>query len=524
MNAQDQKAIAESIAHLQLKGDIYTRQMIIEQRRLDELDGALLQARAGIEEYRLRTKAGAVDVLNLHRFTPNPAHQRADGLDPTKQADRNQRKLVDNLETRLNKLMIRQSEIENGSCKIKEDINHMRKERTTTNQVHSQYEAEIHEVRAQISSLMAHASSLNEQREELLKAAEDIITQNKEDNGRFQKRCDELTEFIEEQNGKFEESIGRATAQARNLGESLSSVSKAGSLTIEEEQAIREQVKIMEEVEAKEQKAAQTLEEKLQWYHKAFEELKAVSGIDDLDILVTVFMRQEEEHFSLFNFIQTVNQEIDQTLEKTEELQMEIKTYEKEQGVEEQQRVAIIRDLQERGEAQKAADEEWAQKVELAQEVAARLAKKAQSIFFKIQCDQYLQTAAKDATGERAAGLQSMASTLTGQGITASNILDYMSLIEQRSVQVIANYTRKLLAHDPESSLMSGPRRPPSWELPESRPYPDISGEESEGDEVTGERPLSLEETRKEIEERMERKVSEQKKRKKEREKRPQRG
>lgn len=59
----------------------------------------------------------------------------------------------------------------------------------------------------------------------------------------------------------------------------------------------------------------------------------------------------------------------------------------------------------------------------------------AQSICFKIQCDQYLQTAAKDATAERAAGLLSMASTLTGQGITVSNIVDYMSLIEQRSMQ-----------------------------------------------------------------------------------------
>lgn len=38
------------------------------------------------------------------RTTPNPAHQRADGLDPTKQADQNQRKLVSNLEARLNKV------------------------------------------------------------------------------------------------------------------------------------------------------------------------------------------------------------------------------------------------------------------------------------------------------------------------------------------------------------------------------------------------------------------------------------
>lgn len=58
------------------------------------------------------------------------------------------------------------------------------------------------------------------------------------------------------------------------------------------------------------------------WYEEAFEEVKTVSNIDDLDRLVAVFMKQEDEHFSLFNYIQTVNQETDQHLEKTEELEV----------------------------------------------------------------------------------------------------------------------------------------------------------------------------------------------------------
>lgn len=56
--------------------------------------------------------------------------------------------------------------------------------------------------------------------------------------------------------------------------------------------------------------------------------------------------------------------------------QAEIAEYEQEQGVEEQQRVAIIRDLHQRAEAQKASNEAWAKKVEESQEMANRLAKK----------------------------------------------------------------------------------------------------------------------------------------------------
>lgn len=49
-----------------------------------------------------------------------------------------------------------------------------------------------------------------------------------------------------------------------------------------------------------------------------------MSNIDDLDRLVAVFMKQEDEHFSLFNYIQAVNQETDQHLEKKEELEVKL--------------------------------------------------------------------------------------------------------------------------------------------------------------------------------------------------------
>ncbi|CAN0355850.1 unnamed protein product, partial [Ectocarpus sp. 8 AP-2014] len=344
------------------------------------------------------------------------------------------------------------------------------------------------------------------------KTHQDILAQNREAKKRFDTRMDELSEFVELQNEQFEESVERAAREGKDMNNTLAIVEKAGNLTIAEEEVLRSRVEDMEEALEKEQANDRAIEDKTKWYEEAFEELKTVSNIDDLDRLVAVFIKQEDEHFSLFNYIQTVNQETDQHLEKTEELEAEIAKYEEEQGVEERQRVAIIRDLHERAEAQRTANEAWAEKVEESQSVADGLAKKAQSICFKIQCDQYLQTKAKDATGERAAGLQALASTLTGQGITVSNIVDYMSLIEQRSMQVISNYTKKLAATDPEANPIRGPPQPPSWELPEGSDFPDVSDDdESEGEEANtysnGDRPLLLSETRKEMESRMEKKV-----------------
>lgn len=67
----------------------------------------------------VRTNGVLFSFLFFARTTPNPAHQRADGLDPTKQADQNQRKLVTNMEARLNKVCIMRIVFENvsrGKC------------------------------------------------------------------------------------------------------------------------------------------------------------------------------------------------------------------------------------------------------------------------------------------------------------------------------------------------------------------------------------------------------------------------
>lgn len=69
-------------------------------------------------------------------------------------------------------LLVRHSEIVRGNAQLKNEINHLRKERISTNEVHAQFEASIHQVRAEISVLMVQASTIHEHREELVKSKE----------------------------------------------------------------------------------------------------------------------------------------------------------------------------------------------------------------------------------------------------------------------------------------------------------------------------------------------------------------
>ena len=58
----------------------------MERKRLDDLDEALKQADEQIKKFRISTKKTAVDLLNQHRFTAQPAKARTDGIDPSKLA------------------------------------------------------------------------------------------------------------------------------------------------------------------------------------------------------------------------------------------------------------------------------------------------------------------------------------------------------------------------------------------------------------------------------------------------------
>jgi hypothetical protein len=77
-------------------------------------------------------------------------------------------------------------------------------------------------------------------------------------------------------------------------------------------------------------------------YQQNFADLRSVSGLEKTDDIVAVFMKNEEETFSLFNFIQTLNQETDFTLEQHARLEEEIMSYADEQKDQESSRQRTV--------------------------------------------------------------------------------------------------------------------------------------------------------------------------------------
>jgi len=80
---KDTSVILES---LQEKGDYYTKNTVAEKKRLIDLQDAIAHITAETDKYRAMAKKVAIEVMNLHVLTPNPAYSRADGVTVGKDA------------------------------------------------------------------------------------------------------------------------------------------------------------------------------------------------------------------------------------------------------------------------------------------------------------------------------------------------------------------------------------------------------------------------------------------------------
>lgn len=60
---------------------------------------------------------------------------------------------------------------------------------------------------------------------------------------------------------------------------------------------------------------------------QAFQQIKESSGIQDVDEIVTTFIKAEEQNYSLFNFVNLLTQEIDALEDNNKYLDDEIAKY-----------------------------------------------------------------------------------------------------------------------------------------------------------------------------------------------------
>mmetsp|Transcript_25259 Transcript_25259/g.80308 ORF Transcript_25259/g.80308 Transcript_25259/m.80308 type:complete len:339 (+) Transcript_25259:1-1017(+) len=180
---------------------------------------------------------------------------------------------------------------------------------------------------------------------------------------------------------------------------------------------------------AKDKANIQVAEMKVQSYEEAFNKIKSATGITEVDKLVTTFIQNEEQNFSLFNFVNEQNNELEKLEEQIQQLHEEEEKYTQESGDDVNQHKQLLKDLETRLQNSEATAEKYELKYQEAMKTINALKVGIQSIFIKTECD-----------------TTAMADLLSDSQVTEANIMQFLGIIEQRTNEILqmwAAFTRR---------------------------------------------------------------------------------
>ena len=207
--------------------------------------------------------------------------------------------------------------------------------------------------------------------------------------------------------------------------------------------------------------------------------IQETTGTYDINEIVTRFLESEEQNFSLFNYVNDINTEIERLEHSIAEMRSQIEKYRGQGMSTDTQRKKALRDLEDKLSRTERKADEYDTRFQRAVRTISQLKTGIHSIFTRI--------------GAASTSVEEM---LGNQGVTESNMMQYLGIIEQRTSEILQSYAASQAAsaseHGFQLPLVAAETgttitvQPPSYEDLESAK----EGYDSEEDE----RPLTRQE------------------------------
>mmetsp|Transcript_12925 Transcript_12925/g.33232 ORF Transcript_12925/g.33232 Transcript_12925/m.33232 type:complete len:540 (-) Transcript_12925:7-1626(-) len=443
-NKQSESSGLGQISQMQEQCEQYQRKIELERRRLEDLEK--------------QSKIYQVKTLEVQ--------QGRGGVNAVKESDRAVAKQVRVLENRLDKALVKFNEALAYNKQLREEIDNLRRERVVFDQINAKLAKELHEKKKEMAQIIEISNIAYEARDQA------------------QNEMSLLKAHADKEQAQFEQEwreLGRVLEQDRKLKERMAGQDR-GRITADEEGNLRKNLAKGNWNVAKDKAAQKASLDRVQSFEEAFQQIKAATGIDNIDELVQTFIDAEDQNFSLFNYVNELNNEVEKLEEQIAEIKGEIEKYKGQGGQNDRQRKKLLKDLEDRLASTEARAEQYEAKALKAAKTVSQLEHGIQSIFNKIGCD---KSALSDMLGTT--------------GVTESNMMQYLGIIEQRTNELLQLYHTHAKergdAAEPVAVIGQGPAAPAGSTIINIDPPvigdEDDSEDESDEDE---ERPLSRDE------------------------------
>ncbi|XP_047103466.1 coiled-coil domain-containing protein 63 [Schistocerca piceifrons] len=275
LNEMRDNKLKANIAQLIAEGDRYEAEMKTEKEQLSEMQLQINKIEKEVASLRVKE---ATDNKNSHQ---NILPQQMSAL-----------------ENRLDVVTVKFNKILAENSKLREEINHLLKERNHFNSLYQQLVSELNSGKKIMLDLIEQASLAYDQREE---------AQNKLQALKERGRLDVLL------HGQEMRELHRRLDYDTKLQDFL---------------AVKAQRRVMADLEAREaqkkQMQREATEKMIESYHSILQKIKEFSGEDDVDRLAAQFLKQEEENFALFNYVNELNNELEALQDQVDVLKTRI--------------------------------------------------------------------------------------------------------------------------------------------------------------------------------------------------------
>ncbi|XP_013383598.1 coiled-coil domain-containing protein 63 isoform X2 [Lingula anatina] len=305
------------------------------------------------------------------------------------------------LENRLDKAMVNLNKQLATNAKLREEIDHLRQERAVFDNLHKKLSAELQQSKDKVMEIIAEATAAYDSRDDANNKMLSLQERTERDEAHYHVEMKDLQRMI-----KNDESLREF-------------------MTIKDHD--RMEYKLMEMAKKKKMgldadKAIAQNQEKIKTYEEAFERIKTATGEQDIDVIVKQFIEKEGENFALFNYANEVNHEVELLNEEISAIKEDINRFKSEEATVDNSREKMLKELQISIQKATAQTEKSQQRLKEVNKSMENLRQQIGAMFSSTGCD---DKPIREMLG-------------AGVGITDSNVMMYLGLIEQRTNEVLA--------------------------------------------------------------------------------------
>ena len=439
------------------------RKIEVERSSIAELDAQIAAAQATLLEQK----------------------RRMGGVNAAKENHSIISKQIRVFESRLDKSLARFNESLGRNKDLRGQVDDLRQERVVFDGVYKKLERELHDRKKEMAAIIEDSKNAYQARDQAHAELSSLRDNVETEQGEFEREWEKLGRVMEEEL-RLRETLGRMAPSSSAPHEGgLASLATGRSLTrLASSQPAggdggtdggETQPPIGEEGGEHMDSAA--------LFEDSFDRIREATGATDVDELVGRFLSTEDKNFRLFNFVNGVNAEVERLEGAIAATRAETEAFRGVGAGSNAQKKKVLREMAAHLEKIETKTVDHETSSASSSETIAQLRNGIQSIFTRLGANRGLGSGDDSAADE----------VLGNQGVTETNMMQHLSIIEGRITEVLESFVQSLHVDvevrltDEALGVGSGLADlavvPPAFE--------DLSDHEGDSDHDDSERPLS---------------------------------